>query len=211
VTLNQRILQWAAKKWETAEDWLPKAIALGLIPIVMTIYLMSRNNGRGPASFEEISDSDVPAETIYSSTKLSPTVSKSTPVKSGQALMIVRDPTLSKSAIERRLGMSTLRARAVIFDRQLLSELKKRQPGQEYRLPLALFPDYEKTVHLKVISGFEVNKGLHSGVIEGDQSSKVQLSIEENSIAILVESRDGRFRVIHDPITGYDYVIEVDR
>lgn len=207
----QRILQWAAKKWETAEDWLPKAIALGLVPVVMLIYFLSRNNGRGPASFEEISDSDVPAETIYSSTKLAPAIAKTAAVKTTQPLTVVRDVTLTKSAIERRLGMSTLRARAVIFDHQLLSDLKRRQPGHEYRLPLALFPDFEKTVHLKVVSGFEVNKGLHSGVIEGDENSKVQLSIEGNSIAILVESRDGRFRVIHDPITGYDYVIEVDR
>ena len=211
MTLIQRILQWAAKKWETAEDWLPKAIALGLIPIVILIYIMSRSNIRAPASFEEISDSDVPAETIYSSTKLTPPVTKTVALKFGQALAIVRDPALTKSAIERRLGMPTLRARAVIFDRQLLLDLKRRQPGQEYRLPLALFPDYEKTVHLKVVSGFEVNKGLHSGVIEGDESSKVQLSIEDNSIAIRIESRDGRFRMIHDPITGYDSVVELDQ
>lgn len=211
MTLIQRILQWATRKWETAEDWLPKAIALGLIPVVILIYLLSRNNGRGPASFEEISDSDVPAETIYSSTKLTSPVSKAAPFRLAQALATVRDPTLTKSAISRRLGIPMIRARAVIFDRQLLSELKKRQPGQEYRLPLALFPDYEKTVHLKVVSGFEVNKGLHSGVIDGDESSKVQLSIEDNSIAIRIESRDGHFRIIHDPITGYDYVVEVDR
>lgn len=210
--LFHRIFRWAIKKWEAAEEWRPKAIALALVATITLIYLMSRNNNRGPASFEEVADSDVPAETIYSSTKLSQSSPRSDSLKMSRTpLVSIRDSTLTKSAIEKRLGMSTLRARAVVFDPHWKAGLKKRQPGQEYIVPLELFPGVEKVIHLKVVSGFEVNSGLHSGVVEGDESSKVQLSIEENSIAISIDSKNGRFRVIHDPITGYDYVIEVER
>lgn len=222
-------------------------LIIGMIPVLLFVYFVKRSNdinnsnkinddrmgeltdNRNPASFEEISDSDVPAKTIYSSTRLDSPKQIHGAVDGGRSLM--RQPlsaiyfakqiqfekqkehSLSNASIVRsiefRLGLTARRARAVKFDAAVLEDLKQREAGAEYLLPLQLFPDFERMIRLKVISGFEVNKGLHSGVIEGDATSKVQLAIEGQAVSAFIESSQGRFRIVYDPLAQQHYVVEL--
>ncbi len=226
--ISPGLKEWIKKKGETAEEWLPWAIAVGTTLALAVVFFVrifsgSSDRPRNPAGFVEVSDSDVPAKSIYSEVSIDDVGSSgkrqarsqsratrasghSTSAKGEADFAVAISNGPSKNEIEKRTGISGKRARAVIL---VTTKLVYRTPGREMALPLELFEDTKPVVVLKVMSGHDVNTGIHTGQIPDDPNSKVQLTTADGSISGFVRYQGREFRIVADPETGLHYIIEL--
>ena len=216
---------WIKKKGETAEEWLPWAIGIGTALVLIVVFFVrvlsdSSEKPRTPAGFVEVSDSEVPAKSVYSEVSIDDLAPKSrggrlasSNTQSGAdaldgstsfAVTVADGPT--KGEIEKRTGISGKRARAVVL---VTTKLVYRTPGRELALPLELFHDTKPVVRFKVLSGHDVNAGIHTGQVVGDPTSKVQLTTADGSVSGFVRYQGREFRIVADPETGFHYIIEL--
>lgn len=219
--------KWIEKKGETAEEWLPWAIAIGTALALAIVFFVrafsdSGPKPRHPAGFVEVTDSEVPAKTIYSEVsidEISPSSARAGRVQrasgntrsssteaSDKSFTITLQNGPSKEEIEKRTGLLAKRARAAIL---VTTKLVYRTPGREMALPLELFEDTKPVIILKVMSGHDVNSGIHSGIISDDPSSKVQLTTADGSVSGFIRYRGREYRIVADPETGLHYIIEL--
>lgn len=206
-----RLKNWLKRKGETAEEWLPWAAVFLTVALVVFVSLAQRDteiseNPRNPAGFVEISDSEVPADSIYSDISIGemPRNKASRPIENRFSTVVRNGP--SKSEIEKRTGVSGKRARAVILSPTVLTQ---RTPGKEMTLRLELFEDVQVPAVFKVLSGHEVNSGIHTGQITGDSNSKIQLTVQDGQVAGFIRYLGQEYRIIADPESGLHYIIEL--
>ncbi|MBN8541710.1 MAG: hypothetical protein J0L82_15065 [Deltaproteobacteria bacterium] len=211
---TNRLKAWIANKWDTAETWLPGflvAVSVLVVLIVAVVRFLDSGSPREPAAFVEISDSEIPADTVYADGRIDD-VAKRRPRdigsgKSGSSptfIFAIKDSP-STSEISTRTGINGSRARAVVLAPDLLS----RSPGKEIALPLELFEDTKPVIIFKVISGYEVNSGIHTGRAEDDPNSQVNLTTADGMVSGFIKYRGKSYRIISDPERGIHYIIEV--
>lgn len=212
---------WIAKKWDTAETWLPGflvAVSIVVIAIVTAVRFFSEGGLREPAAFVEISDSEIPAHTIYAdyadeSEKQGPLRNlvanqrqKGSPAaKHASQIFVfpVKDSPGTRE-ISKRTGMIANRARAVI----LAPDLLRRSPGNEIALKLSLFEDTQPVIIFKVVSAYEVNAGIHTGKAEDDPNSHVNLTTADGMISGFIKYQGRSYRIVADPERGIHYIVE---
>jgi len=203
---------WIAKKWDTAETWLPGflvAVSIFVVLVVAVVRFFDDGSPREPAAFVEISDSEIPANTIYADGRVEDVAKKreSRTVKSGSSptfIFALKDSP-STSEISSRTGINGSRARAVVLTPDLLS----RSPGKEIRLSLELFEDTQPVIIFKAVSGYEVNAGIHTGRVEDDPNSQVNLTSADGMVSGFIKYRGKSYRIVSDPERGIHYIIEV--
>lgn len=209
---TSRFKAWIAKKWDTAETWLPGflvAVSILVVLVVAVVRFFDDGSPREPAAFVEISDSEIPANTIYADGRVEDVAKKRDGriAKSGSspAFIFALKDSPSTSEISSRTGINGSRARAVVLAPDLLS----RSPGKEIRLPLELFEDTHPVIVFKVVSGYEVNSGIHTGRAEDDPSSQVNLTSADGMVSGFIKYRGKSYRIVSDPERGIHYIIEV--
>lgn len=219
--------KWMKRKSETLDEWLPWAIVIATVSALVLVYfvrsLFSNNLVREPAGFVEISDSEVPAATIYSETQLGKngTLLKTGShhgrrnthqiLKSDQEIhptetIISLPDSPAKQEIERRIGILAKKARAVVF---LTSPLVYRTPGQEMYFPLKIFDGTEPQIMLKAISQYEVNAGIHTGRILDDANGKADLKVANGMLSGFIRYKGREYRIVPDSERGVHYIIEL--
>lgn len=216
-----RVKFWLGKKWDTAETWLPGfliAISVIVVIVVSTVRFFG-GSAREPAAFVEISDSEIPAESIYAdhddrsersgrSGNVNAIRQSSTdrPAKDSSVSFIMPiEENLSPTEITSRTGLSGNRARAVF----LTPDLLRRPAGKELAMRLSLFEDVQPVIIFKVLSGYEVNAGMHTGRAEDDPNSQVQLTTEDGMVSGLIKYKQKTYRIVSDPERGLHYIVEV--
>lgn len=220
-----RFKAWVAKKWDTAETWLPGflvGISLLVVLVVAVVRFFNEEGTREPAAFVEISDSEIPAHTIYADGRVEEIggdtssgraaisrrqqrVDTSRRASSAPTFVFALKDSPTTSEISKRTGISANRARAVVLAPDLLS----RAPGKEIILPMDLFEDTQPVIIFKVVSGYEVNSGIHTGRAEDDPSSEVNLTTADGMVSGFIKYRGKRYRIVSDPERGIHYILEV--
>ncbi len=222
VRFTVRFKVWLSKKWDTAESWLPGflvAISVLVIVVVAATRFFGGGNLREPAAFVEISDSEIPADTIYAADPSEKKLTSKQYVarrRESQSpdgasrsvartfIFAVKDgPSLRE--ISERTGTRGHRARAVVLAPDLLG----RSAGQELALRLELFEDTQPIVIFKVVSGYEVNSGIHTGHAADDPASQVQLATADGMVSGTVKYRGKTYRIFSDPERGIHYIVEI--
>ncbi|MDZ4082301.1 MAG: hypothetical protein U1E10_05165 [Bdellovibrionales bacterium] len=206
-----RFTTWIAKKWDTAETWLPGflvGVSILVVIAVAGIRFFSDEGTRQPAAFVEISDSEIPAHTIYADDSDEP--EKRAPRRSSRqqastTFVFTLKDSPSVREISQRTGINGSRARAVV----LAPDLLRRAPGKEIALQLDLFEDTQPLIIFKVVSGYEVNSGMHTGKAIDDPDSQVQLTTEDGMVSGFIKYRGKNYRIVSDPERGIHYIVEV--
>jgi hypothetical protein len=206
-----KLKNWLKKKGETAEDWLPWAAVLLTVGLVTFVSLAQRvseisENPRNPAGFVEVSDSEIPADSRDLKTSVHDRTRNTNSRQSGNRFSTAVRNGPSKIEIEKRTGVSGKRSRAVILSPTALTQ---RTPGKEMTLPLELFEDVQVLGVFKVVSGHEVNTGIHTGQITGDSNSKILLTVQDEQVAGFIRYLGKEYRIIADPESGLHYIIEL--
>ncbi|MDX9732054.1 MAG: hypothetical protein RBT63_09815 [Bdellovibrionales bacterium] len=209
-----RLRTWLLHKWETAENWLPWFLGIASVLVVVTglaVNFIRSQTDRKPAGFVLFTDSSQPSETSRSSAGSEPKhhsgKAPGPQARGSGAFVIALRDTPSTKEIEDRTGIRAARARAVVLSTHSLS----RQPGQESNLPLELFPGVQPVFHLKVLSGYEVNEGMHSGFASDDPNSRIQLTTKDGMVSGFILYQGTEFRIVSDPERGVHYIIQVKR
>jgi hypothetical protein len=235
---TKRFKAWIAKKWDTAETWLPGfliAVSIVTVLIVAVVRFFVEDGTREPAAFVEITDSEVPAHTIYAdghidetnqNGKKSQAGSPKAHFQSGRGRIVANgqqrkgdsersgsqsgfifalkdSPTASE--ISKRTGIGAQRARAVV----LAPDVFARSPGKELALQFDLFEDTQPLIIFKVVSGYEVNSGIHTGRAEDDPNSQVSITTADGMVSGFIKYREKNYRIVSDPERGIHYIIEV--
>lgn len=112
--------------------------------------------------------------------------------------------TLTTAEIDKRTGIPATRSRAAVINPDVLM----RQRGQELKLKVELFPDLTPLVSLKVLSGLDVNEGMHSGFIEDDPDSRVEFTTKNGMLSGFITYRRIKYRIVADPAAGLHYIVE---
>lgn len=218
---TERFTAWIAKKWDTAETWLPGflvGVSILVVIAVAGIRFFSGDGTREPAAFVEISDSEIPAHTIYAGDDDQPETnvprrhlvsekrsSKDSSRQPSATFVFALKDSPSAREISQRTGINGSRARAVV----LAPDLLRRAPGKEIALQLDLFEDTQPLIIFKVVSGYEVNSGMHSGKALDDPDSQVQLTTEDGMVSGFIKYRGKTYRIVSDPERGIHYIVEV--
>lgn len=181
----------------------PEYAAVLTLVAVMAGGCASRQADRAPAAFKEISDSEIPAATIYSEA----TAPSDKPDRPSNVMItpIKPAPVVSKAEIERRTGKLVVRGRAVSIDSDRLLEILSSRPvGEELDLQIGLFENVRPVIRFKVPSGYDVNRGLNSGFAVNDPASSAQISVEA--------AEEGRMGLVNGRLRyqGTDYLILPD-
>ncbi len=111
---------------------------------------------------------------------------------------------LASSEVDKRTGIPATRSRAALINPDVLM----RQRGQELKLKVELFPDVTPLVSLKVLSGLDVNEGMHSGFIEDDPDSRVEFTTKNGMLSGFITYRRIKYRIVADPAAGLHYIVE---
>lgn len=219
-----RFTAWIAKKWDTAETWLPGflvGVSILVVIVVAGIRFFGDDGTREPAAFVEISDSEIPAHTIYAGDDDQPeataprrlfvsdkrTSKGSSRQQASATFVFALKDSPSAHEISQRTGINGSRARAVV----LAPDLLRRAPGKEIALQLDLFEDTQPLIIFKVVSGYEVNSGMHSGKALDDPDSQVQLTTEDGMVSGFIKYRGKSYRIVSDPERGIHYIVEVQQ
>jgi hypothetical protein len=113
-------------------------------------------------------------------------------------------PMIEASEIDRRTGIPALRSRAVVIDPDVLL----RQRGQELKMKVELFTDIAPIITFKVLSGFDVNEGMHSGFASDDPKSRAELTTANGMLSGFITYRGKKYRIVADPQAALHYVVE---
>lgn len=208
--------------------WIDRVWVLGLVVLGVAASVAPMREGtarfetnekaRKPAAFVSIQDSDVPAATIYADAQAP--VDFPNEVRPPGAPGITRHymdlqeivgRTITQKMIETIVGFKTKRARAVHLSADaLLRILSSRPLGEELDLKLGLFSDVQPVIRLKVVSGYDVNQGLHSGPVVGDtHGGQAQFSIDGREVAGRISAGGHQYRIISDPEFAVHYIVEL--
>lgn len=208
-----------------AEAWLPWAlgVASGLILVVGLAAGFIRSHSRGPAGFVEISDSEIPADSIYATdpdevksgarikiAKRSAQSSSNTGDHGGRSLIVALARTLTNEEFEARTGVLTERGRVVVIATNALqSQGVRNKPGTERLVRFDLFPDVAPNFKMRLVSDYRVNQGIHAGVAEDDPESRANLTTGDGMMSGFVVYRGKEYRIVPDAAQGVHYIIEV--
>lgn len=209
---------------KNVDAWLPWILggAATLVLIVGLVLGFVRSEKRVPAGFIEISDSEVPADSIYAaetaeSLRKSPTGprknssrNRDTHGASGDAsgsFVVTLNDAPTTAEIEARTGIRAVRARAVV----LASDQLRSRQDQETRLRIVLFPDVAPVFTMKRSAGFDVNQGLRGGTAADDPKSSAHFQIENGMVSGFLVYDGKEYRIVADPERAIHYIIEVKR
>lgn len=220
--LFQRFKRWIIAKWEVADTWLPwvLGIASAMILIIGLFAGFVRSHVRTPAGFVEISDSEIPAKTIYADdpgevksgrlmarARHAASVSSETNDHGGRSLIVVLARTMTNEEFEQRTGVPVARGRIVVIATNALPRVANSQVESHVRLDL--FPDVAPNFNLKMTSDYQVNQGIHTGYAPDDPESRATLTTADGMMSGFVTYRGKDYRVVPDAARGVHYIVEV--
>lgn len=214
--------KWFENKWATSDRWLPWFLGIAAVMVLIVGFTVGilRSHTRAPANVIEISDSEVPASEVYSEETVESLTKKAHAVGKrairhdrggagmNQPFVVILKTQPTNADVYARTGVLPARARAVVITSD---HLTNRVAGKEQDLRVELFPDVAPTFRLKVLSGYEVNQGMHSGTAADDPGSRLNITTADGSVSAFITYRGKDYRIVPDPERGVHYVIEVGK
>ena len=120
---------------------------------------------------------------------------------------------ISAEEASRKTGLRAVRGRLALFQSGAFSAAVRRlEPGSRQRtVRLDLFNDVNLSLRLERPSLHSTNEGVYWGVVEGDEFSKVQMTVAGNKINATIETAGHKYQILDAGGQGAQhYVIEED-
>ena len=111
-----------------------------------------------------------------------------------------------KTEAQNQTGLSTKRARVVVFNAKALELARK----EDRVVPLNLFDDTVLKVKFLPATAYSPNHSLYTGTVEGDPASRVHFSLVGGVLSGTVEAGAKQYRILSAGKKKQHYIIEIE-